>query len=233
MLSIIDGVDATRSTSFVFDSMNRISRISWIDNAGSSGVKREDQVHDRNGNRLRVERRALATDVTPASTDTYTTTVGTNRLASIATAAGTRALAYDARGNLAGETRPGAVTATTGYDGYARLTSYVRTGEASLSFTYNGMDDRVREVRGTTTRRYVYDGQGRILGEYGASATAVIAEYLWLSPDAETSGVAWALTARGFHLIVMPTTACAHQPWWSNITNYFYDGYDLVAEYDG
>jgi hypothetical protein len=87
------------------------------------------------------------------------------------------------RGNLSSETRPGAVSATASYDGYARLTSYIRTGEASLTFTYNGMDDRVREVRGTATRRYLYDGQGRILGEYGASASDVIAEHLWLSPD--------------------------------------------------
>jgi RHS repeat-associated protein len=96
----------------------------------------------------------------------------------------TRSLSYDTRGNLSAETRPGAVTASTSYDGYARLTSYARTGEASLSFIYNGMDDRVREVRGTTTRRYLYDGAGRILGEYGASASDVIAEHLWLSPDA-------------------------------------------------
>ena len=41
-----------------------------------------------------------------------------------------RALSYDARGNLAGETR---------------------TGEAALSFTCYGMDDRIREVRGTNT----------------------------------------------------------------------------------
>jgi RHS repeat-associated protein len=82
------------------------------------------------------------------------------------------------------KTRPGAITATTGYDGYARLTSYARTGEASLSFTYNGMDDRVREVRGSATRRYVYDGAGRVIGEYGASATDVIAEHLWMNPDA-------------------------------------------------
>ena len=60
-------------------------------------------------------------------------------------------------------------------------TNSARTGEASLAFTYNGMDDRVSEVRGTTTRRYVYDGSGRVLGEYGASATDVAAEYLWLS----------------------------------------------------
>jgi YD repeat-containing protein len=144
MLSIADGVDATRSAAFVFDNMNRIAR---IDNS-SGAIRREDQVHDRNGNRVRVERRVLATDALPASSDTYTTTAGTNRLASISTTAGTRSLSYDARGNLSAETRPGAVTASSSYDGYARLTSYVRTGEASLTFTYNGMDDRVREVRG-------------------------------------------------------------------------------------
>jgi YD repeat-containing protein len=180
MVSISDAVDATRSAAFAFDSMNRISRI----DSSSGAIRREDQLHDKNGNRLSVERRVLATDALPASTDTYTKTPGTNRLASIGTAAGTRALSYDARGNLSAETRPGAITANASYDGYARLTSYVRTGEASLSFTYNGMDDRVREVRGSVTRRYLYDGQGRILGEYGASASDVIAEHLWLSPDA-------------------------------------------------
>ena len=161
--------------------MNRISR---IESNVSSGIKREDQLHDKNGNRVRVERRLQPADVTPASTDIYATTSGTNRLASIVGAAGTRALAYDGRGNLASETRPGAITASATYDGYARLIGYARTGEATLAFTYNGMDDRVREVRGTATRRYLYDGSGRILGEYGASATDVIAETLWLSPDA-------------------------------------------------
>jgi RHS repeat-associated protein len=180
MLSITDGVDATRSASFVYDSMNRISR---IDSAGGA-IRREDQVHDRGGNRVRVERRALASDVTPASTDTYATTAGTNRLASVTAASGVRSLSYDGRGNLSGETRPGAVSASVSYDGYARLIGYVRTGEASLAFTYNGMDDRVSETRGSVTRRYLYDASGRILGEYGASATDVIAEHLWLSPDA-------------------------------------------------
>jgi RHS repeat-associated protein len=180
MVSIVDGVDATRSASFAFDSMNRIVRI----DSSSGAIRREDQLHDKNGNRVRVERRVLATDTLPASSDSYTTTAGTNRLASITTPAGTRSLSYDGRGNLATETRPGTISASTSYDGYARLTSYIRTGEASLTFTYNGLDDRVREVRGTTTRRYLYDGQGRILGEYGVSATDVIAEHLWLSPDA-------------------------------------------------
>lgn len=182
--SITDEVDVARSTSFAFDSMDRITR---IDNAGSSGIKREDQFHDKNGNRLRIERRAQPGDVAPLNTDIYTIASGTNRLASIATAAGTRALNYDARGNLTAETRPGAITVTASYDGYARLTSYVRTGEASLSFIYNGMDDRVHEVRDGNARHYVYDGAGRVLGEYGAGAADVAAEYIWLSPDAAKS----------------------------------------------
>jgi YD repeat-containing protein len=108
----------------------------------------------------------------------------TNRLASLTTASGVRSLAYDGRGNLLSETRPGAISAGVSYDGYARLIGYVRTGEASLAFAYNGMDDRVSETRGSVTRRYLYDASGRILGEYGATATDVIAEHLWLSPDA-------------------------------------------------
>jgi YD repeat-containing protein len=177
MVSITDGVDATRSTGFGYDAVERLTR---IDGNLSGGMKREDHVHDANGNRVRVERRALASDVTPANTDTYTTTAGTNRLASITSAAGTRAISYDARGNTLSETRPASVSVSAAYDGYARLTSYAQGG-TSLAHVYNGLDDRVATTTGGTTRRYVYDADGRILGEYGASAADVKAEYLWLS----------------------------------------------------
>jgi RHS repeat-associated protein len=42
----------------------------------------------------------------------------------------------------------------------------------------------VNNAQGSVTRRYVYDDDGRILGEYGASAADVKAEYLWLSATA-------------------------------------------------
>ena len=137
----------------------------------------------RNGNRIRVERRALPTDVTAASTDTYTRTSGTNRIASIANAAGTRTLTHDARGNLSGEARPGSINVTTAYDGYGRLTGYTRTGEPSLTILYNGQDERVALTRGGTTTRFIHDPDGRIVGEYTTSPTTPIAEYIWLLPE--------------------------------------------------
>lgn len=122
-----------------------------------------------------------------ATAQTYNTTTGTNRLASITSPAGTRSIAYDGRGNPATEARPGGLAVTTAYDGHGRLTSYARTGEANLTHAYNGMDDRVAttsvSTSGTDTRRFVYAPDGRVLGEYGANASDVKAEFIWLSPE--------------------------------------------------
>ena len=38
------------------------------------------------------------------------------------------------------------------------------------------------------TRRFVYDGDGRVLGEYGASAADVKAEFIWALPQVGASG---------------------------------------------
>lgn len=92
-------------------------------------------------------------------------------------------MAYDARGNTMSESRPGGIAVATQYDGYARLTQYDRTGTASLAFACNGRDDRVIMQLGSDTRRFVYDGAGRVMGEYGNSAADVKAEYVWLAPE--------------------------------------------------
>lgn len=47
----------------------------------------------------------------------YAITPGANRLASIASAAGTCSIAYDARGNTSGETRADRLSVTASYDG--------------------------------------------------------------------------------------------------------------------
>ena len=86
-------------------------------------------------------------------------------------------------GNTASETRPGAVSAGTTYDGYGRLTGYTRTDTGALTFSYNGQDDRVAKTSSAGTRRFVYDGDGRVLGEYGVSATDVKAEFIWAQPQ--------------------------------------------------
>ena len=87
-----------------YDVRGRLSQVTLAAGSGAS-FKRRDYGHDANGNRTLVERRVNATDTTAAEADSYTLTPGTNRLASIATLAVTRNLAYDTRGNLATETR--------------------------------------------------------------------------------------------------------------------------------
>ena len=125
---------------------------------------------------------------TSATTQTYGYTKGTNRLATVTTSAGTRTVTYDGRGNTAKEVRPAAITATTTYDGYARLTGYTRTDVGAYTFTYNGLDDRVTMTNAANgTRTFVYDQQARVLGEYGASATDVKAEFIWAIPSTGTS----------------------------------------------
>ncbi|MBK6299252.1 MAG: RHS repeat protein [Sphingomonadales bacterium] len=183
--SITDGVTATNSPVHSYDTMGHLSRT--VVQTGT--YKREDYLFDKNGNRTSVERRVNAADASPAQTDTYTRASGTNRLASVALPAGTRSISYDNRGNTASEARPASVSATVTYDGHGRLTGYVRTGDATQANVYNGLDDRVVVTSGSTVRRFLYDAGGRVLGEYGTSATNVIAERIWMAPEVDEPGL--------------------------------------------
>lgn len=166
------------------------ANLSWLaysyDPNGNIGAIR-DVADDTNSvfygydsnDRLTLTSRQLAT---PPSAETYAYNSGTNRLATLTDAGGTRSITYDNRGNTLSEIRPGSISVSASYDGYARLLSYNRTGDPSQANTYNGMDDRVSVSSGSTTHEFVYDSDGRILGEYGTSASDVIAETIWLDP---------------------------------------------------
>ena len=178
-------MNGANSRSFGYDSVDRLTRV----DGGGGGFAREDHIHDKNGNRTAVERRTNVSDTSPAESDTYTRTSGTNRIASVAPASGgTRGFTHDARGNLIGEVRPGGPSLTLGYDGHARLASYAVAGVETQAMLYNGFDERV----GLTTmlggspvaeRRYVYDADHRLTGEYGATTADLRAEYIWLLPE--------------------------------------------------
>jgi RHS repeat-associated protein len=177
--AISDSVNSVNNRSFGYDANGRLSRTE----VATGAVRRVDYIHDTNGNRLREERRALPGDVISQDSDTYAITPGRNRLASVTTPTGTRSLTYDGRGNPVSESRPDALGVVLAYDSYGHLTSYARTGEAALGHLYNGLDDRVATTRGSETRRFVTDPDGRILGEYGATASDVKAEYIWMQPE--------------------------------------------------
>ena len=135
------------------------------------------------------DRLTLTSWVTGAtlSSETYSYTSGTNRLASLTDSSGTRSISYDGRGNTSAETRPGSVAVSTSYDGYGRLLAYSRTGDPAQANAYNGLDDRVSVTSGSATRLFVYAPDGRQLGEYGTSASDVIAETIWLQPEVAIS----------------------------------------------
>lgn len=186
---ITDTLDASKTRSFGYDPVERLTRM----DGSVNGFAREDYLHDDNGNRLAVQRRATVAAANPAEVDTYTIAPGTNRLTSIVTPAGTRSFTHDARGNLIGETRPGGSPVTVAYDGRARLISY-SVGTASQTMLYNGADERIRVITTPAsgpvdTRQFVYDLDHRIIGEYGAGgATDLKAEYIWTLPGVGSAG---------------------------------------------
>lgn len=94
-------------------------------------------------------------------------------------ASGRLPISYDGHGNTVAETRPGGITVAASYDGHAQLTGYSRSNIGAQTYFYNGMGDRVRVVKPTGTRHFVYDSQGRVVAEYGASASEVKAEFIW------------------------------------------------------
>ena len=88
-----------------------------------------------------------------------------------------------ADGNTATESRPGSVAVTATYDGFGRLVSYDRSNTGQQDYTYNGLMDRVKVVKPTATRHFVYDSDGRVMAEYGLDASDVKAEFIWANPS--------------------------------------------------
>ncbi|MBA4778191.1 MAG: RHS repeat-associated core domain-containing protein [Pseudomonadota bacterium] len=188
--AITDLVNPGNSRSYGYDSMDRLVRTDGV--LGSYG--REDYVHDRNGNRLAIQRRVNAGDATPADTESYALASGTNQLASVTGASGTRSFTHDARGNLTGDARSSGPNVTVSYDGHARLVGYANGAGDAQVMAYNGLDERVQLVTtpaggAADTRMVFYDLDHRIIGEYGAGgASDLKAEYIWLLPQVGADG---------------------------------------------
>lgn len=183
--AIADLVTPANDVAYTYDPVGRLQQVTLA----SGAVRRTDFAFDGNGNRIEKSSRPLPTDPdSAASVESYATDFRSNQLDSISGASGTRTFSYDGRGNLASEMRPGGIAITASYDGHGRLTSYARTGEPTLTHAYNGLDDRVSTTSGTDTRRFVYDLDGRTIGEYGASVSDVKAEFIWMNPQVGDAG---------------------------------------------
>jgi RHS repeat-associated protein len=180
-LTQIDNANGTSLKNFSYDDAFRITGIADAGNSAYSWTYGYDNLdrltsatgssitrgwtYDANGNRL------TETGSAP-STFTYTTSPGSNRLASI-TGSLPRMYGYDTAGNALSY-----ASATFSYNARGRMVSAANSG-VTASYVYNALGQRIgRTVAGVTTL-YAYDEAGHLQGEY-SSTGALIQESVWL-----------------------------------------------------
>lgn len=115
--------------------------------------------YDANGNRLSGEG------------STYTISNTSNRLSSISGAL-TRTYSYDNAGNTTGD---GVATFT--YDDAGRMVSATKAG-VTMTYALNALGQRVRKTSAGSSRYFVYDEAGHLIGEYD-DAGSLIQETVW------------------------------------------------------
>jgi len=149
-------LDPSRTQTFGYDALDRLIGAQGI--YGNLGYS-----YDALGNRL------SQTDAT--GTSTYLYEAQSHRLTSI-TDSGGRMInySYDANGN------PLIIGSDTYvYNPNNRMIQY--QGTTTASYVYNSRGQRTRKTIGANSTRYIYDQQGRLLGEYGPNASK---EYVYL-----------------------------------------------------
>src|SRR5215831_3727564 len=126
--------------------------------------------YDANGNRSSL--------TIGANNYTYTTPATTNRLGSTSGPSPARSFVYDGAGNTTGD---GQFALT--YNDRGRLVQAVK-GSTTATYTLDGLGQRVKKTGPTSvvpsgTNYFVYDEEGKLLGEYNSSG-ALVSEYVWL-----------------------------------------------------
>ena len=146
---------AAFNQSFTYDGLDRLTGFS-----GAGSV--QSFAYDASGNRVQA--------AFGANSYNNTVSASSNRLTSTTGPAPAKANTYDAAGNL---TSDGSIGYT--YNDRGRLQRTVNGG-TSASYLYNGLGQRISKVSAllpSGINVYVYDEQGRLLGEYDAAGAAL------------------------------------------------------------
>ncbi|HRH38017.1 MAG TPA: RHS repeat-associated core domain-containing protein [Flavobacteriales bacterium] len=137
---------------FGYDELNRLVQV-------TQATGTTTYTYDANGNR---------TAITVNGT-TYTNIISatSNQLTQVQDAQGTATVAHDAAGNVTG-----VGTATYTYSDRGRMEA-ANAGAGTISFAYNGLEQRALKRTQTGERHYIYDEQGQLLGEYDSDGNPV------------------------------------------------------------
>jgi RHS repeat-associated protein len=143
---------ASLDQSFSYDNLDRL--LTHTTSSTSYGFS-----YDATGNR--------AAKMIGGTSYTNTVSSSSNKLTQVQDVGGTANPSYDNAGNVTGDG-----TNTYSYSDRGRMTSATVSG-GSVSFTYNGLEQRAKKSSSGSTGYYVYDEAGQLLGEYEANGYPV------------------------------------------------------------
>jgi RHS repeat-associated protein len=142
---------------FAYDDLDRLT--GWQASGTSQAFG-----YDANGNRTTARFGAASYGATIEA--------GSNRLMSTSGPAPAKSNSYDAAGNLLGDG-----TITYAYGARNRISS-IKVGALTINQLYNGLGQRV--YRGNGAGLFVYDEQGRLVGEYDEASGKATRETVYL-----------------------------------------------------
>ena len=118
---------------------------------------------------------------TGSVTDSYSYPTTSNRLSNIALGAGgSRALSYDAAGNVTLDDRTGGGYSYS-YDSAGRMATFSINGVLQAAYKYDFQGRQaVRALSGGLTIHSVFDSDGNRIAEYNEATGSLIREYVWL-----------------------------------------------------
>ncbi len=159
--ALVDPAAVSLGCTFQYDSLDRLA----VARNGNPVASTQQFGYDAVGNRLNFTKDGAVTN--------YGYAASSNQLLNL-TGATARTYVYDAAGN---PTMIGSLGYV--YNNANRLVN-VKNGTATVaSYKVNALGQRVQKVAGGSTTRFVYDEQGRLIGEYDGNGK-LIQETVWL-----------------------------------------------------
>ena len=156
-------IDSAYGNTFGYDNLAQLTSY-------NNGTIQHSYSLDANGNRTQ--------QTVGNTTNTYTIDFASNRIKSISAGTTTQTYEHDVNGSVTSDG-----TLTFEYDTLNRIrTAKLVTTQGTTvlgTYTYNGFNQRIKKVAGSTTTLYVFAEDGKLLGEYDSTG-AVMQETVWL-----------------------------------------------------
>lgn len=153
---IADAADSSLSQSYGYDLLDRLT-------SATGTSLNQGWTYDANGNRL---------SQTGGAASTYSISSTSNRLSSVSGAL-TRTYGYDNSGNTTSDG-----TATFTYNDAGRMVGATKAG-VTTTYALNALGQRVKKTTSGSSRYFVYDEAGHLVGEYDDSGS-LLQETVWL-----------------------------------------------------